>query len=589
MANMAAQIFDDMGGKFQARLKGMRTETKSASSGQFEGTMNVALLEAKFDMDVFDRLHDPTFVAIERSSNSGTTYLVYEVVSVHPMHYQMLGVTASIPQQIREEFLERVSESWGHSQETWIDLGAYQTGYRLSLVAGKPEFERSSLTPLQGSVAHILSRESVEEFLCVRDGLEVGKVKGLDIRLKVDDPSLVMYHVGVFAFTGSGKSNLTSYIVRSLMERDRRLKVCVLDVSGEYAVQLIDRLDDGMVLTTEEFDDVEKFAQSQVMPETLGLSTKQEKRVHAIFQKLRDDGRLKYLMLDEQTLQWDLEKLYRILQAMLEGGKVGSLPVEGTLSSLKSHFASSGTPQRTLIQKLGSADLDYIIKELESLRQKLHEKSSAIKDVDAALEIINMQKSSAGSVIGGTPEQAAYDFLAGDERLLILYTPEPRLAQEAAARFLDRMLFLKKVHGFRQKVLVVIDEAQEFATNDPRGPQIDSNRAVEALLRQGRKYGASALISTQRVAHLNTNALQQLHSYFVSTLPRYYDRMVIADSFSLDLGVLQKTTELQTGEWLFVSYKATRQKNVPVFIEAPNNEDALRKYLSAAGPGTEAS
>jgi hypothetical protein len=51
-----------------------------------------------------------------------------------------------------------------------------------------------------------------------------------------------------------------------------------------------------------------------------------------------------------------------------------------------------------------------------------------------------------------------------------------------------------------------------------------SSRAVEALLRQGRKYGLGGCIATQRIAYLNTNALQQLHTYFVGTLPRPYDR-----------------------------------------------------------------
>jgi hypothetical protein len=581
MSTELSAIFDDMGGRFQARLKGTKTETKSAFGGQFEGTMNVAQLEAKFDMEVFDRLHDPTFVAIERNSKAGRSYLIYEVVSVHPMHYQMLGVTSSVPQQIREEFLERVSESWNDSQETWIDLGAYQTGYRLTVDGGSPCFERSSLTPLQGSVAHLLSRDSVEEFICIRDGLDIGKVKGMNIRLKVDDASLVRYHIGVFAFTGSGKSNLTSYLVRCLMERDPKLKVCVLDVSGEYSIHLIDRLKDGMILTTEEFDKIDRFYQSQVVPETLGLSPSGEDKIISTFESLKATKRLRYLALGEQTFQWDLGKVYDLLQVILQDKKVGSLPAEGTLSNLRSHFASKGIPQRTLIRELDPTDLDHLLGELQSLRQKLHEKSSAVKDIDAAVDIISMQKGSDNEQTEGTPEQAAYDFLAGDERLLIVYAPDPRQAQEAAARFLNRLLFLKKVHGFRQKVLVVIDEAQEFATNDPRGTQVESSRAVEALLRQGRKYGASALISTQRVAYLNTNALQQLHSYFVSTLPRSYDRVVIADSFSLDLGVLQRTTELQTGEWLFVSYKATRQKNVPVFIEAPNNEESLRKYLSA--------
>jgi len=98
-------------------------------------------------------------------------------------------------------------------------------------------------------------------------------------------------------------------------------------------------------------------------------------------------------------------------------------------------------------------------------------------------------------------------------------------------------------------------------------------------LRQGRKYRAGCWLSTQRVAHLNVNALQQLHSYFASTLPRLYERMVVADAYSLEYEVLDRLAELEVGEWLFVSYKASKMRNVPVFIKAENNEDHLVRHL----------
>jgi len=140
---------------------------------------------------------------------------------------------------------------------------------------------------------------------------------------------------------------------------------------------------------------------------------------------------------------------------------------------------------------------------------------------------------------------------------------------------------LKKTHGIGRTVLTVLDEAQEFIPDRTRKDDFteDSNKAVEALLRQGRKYRANCWVCSQRVAHLNVNALQQLHSYFVSVLPRFYDRMVIADAFSLSYDLLDRTTDLETGEWLFVSYKATKQRNVPVFIKTPNNEEILISNL----------
>ena len=57
-------------------------------------------------------------------------------------------------------------------------------------------------------------------------------------------------------------------------------------------------------------------------------------------------------------------------------------------------------------------------------------------------------------------------------------------------------------------------------------------------------------IATQRIAYLNTNALQQLHTYFVGTLPRPYDRNLVSNTFTIDQGILEKTLEFAPGEWL---------------------------------------
>jgi len=40
---------------------------------------------------------------------------------------------------------------------------------------------------------------------------------------------------------------------------------------------------------------------------------------------------------------------------------------------------------------------------------------------------------------------------------------------------------------------------------------------------------------------------------------------------SVSCDLLDKTLDLETGQRLFVSYEATKRKNVPVFIQAPDN------------------
>ena len=73
--------------------------------------------------------------------------------------------------------------------------------------------------------------------------------------------------------------------------------------------------------------------------------------------------------------------------------------------------------------------------------------------------------------------------------------------------------------------------------------------------------------------------LSQLHTYFVGTLPRPYDRQLISETFMIDKRILEKTLEFARGEWLLSSYIATGMENVPIFMKADNAEREVERYL----------
>ncbi len=62
------------------------------------------------------------------------------------------------------------------------------------------------------------------------------------IPFTVNIEKLIHYHVGVFAFTGSGKSNFTSLVMRKAMKTISDVKFVVFDISAEYGVNIIDLL-----------------------------------------------------------------------------------------------------------------------------------------------------------------------------------------------------------------------------------------------------------------------------------------------------------------------------------------------------------
>jgi DNA helicase HerA-like ATPase len=59
------------------------------------------------------------------------------------------------------------------------------------------------------------------------------------IPFTVNIEKLLHYHLGAFAFTGSGKSNLTSLIVRKAMNSVSNVKFVIFDISSEYGVNIL--------------------------------------------------------------------------------------------------------------------------------------------------------------------------------------------------------------------------------------------------------------------------------------------------------------------------------------------------------------
>lgn len=166
-------------------------------------------------------------------------------------------------------------------------------------------------------------------------------------------------------------------------------------------------------------------------------------------------------------------------------------------------------------------------------------------------------------------------------KLFVINLPDAEVARYFCSEVINR-IFRKRKSNFTliPRVVFVFDEAQEFIPAEKRKEDgtDNSSRAVEKLLRHGRKYNLNGWISTQRIAHLNTNALQQLHSYFVSTMPRPYDRQLISDTFAIDDAFMDRTLTFQNGDWLMTSFKATNTQNVPVFFHAINNEDSILDF-----------
>lgn len=568
-------LFHELDDIFEAKLRHYSIVSQKAFVREGEAVFRegVAYIDALFDLEIFDKLHEPSLIGIKRITSKGEhIYILFETIETRPRHYESASLTPDVPPVLKWDYLDRIRDSWVKGGENWMEIIAVHTGYILSVGNGPLSFRKSTLSPLVGSDAHIMSKDVIREMVCIEGGSELGTLKGYEIPLRVDIYNIFKYHTGVFGFTGSGKSNLVSLLVRKVLDNHDDIKILIFDIAGEYAIHLLDLLIrmNGVIYTIESLTR-ERFLESQVIPESLLNSIDEE----AIRNEL---SKVNYFRISVKRRTVTLDTVRDILLKIAD-----NRPIFTDLVNQAIRIIGKYSPDLSYHTFLNTHkdDGERIITIFRELKNRHSSRSHSYMD----LEILSEGGYGASEDDTLSVSDIAYRAVRdkNQEPITIFYIPEPTYARMAITEFINTMFKLKKTYGLGNKLLIIMDEAQEFIPDKTRTDDYtyQSNLAVEALLRQGRKYSAGAWIATQRLAHLNTNALQQLHSYFVSTLPRTYDRNVVSDAFSISRSIIDKSTQLDVGEWIFVSYKATKLKNVPVEVKAENNEDYILRYFRA--------
>ena len=613
--------FTDFEGKFHARLAaviprffGGGADSKvTGTSARYQCRIKI-----EYQKDLMGLLEEGMLLAVRNfkpTSNGGERYTLMEITRVWPEHFGLRGLSDNGYYPMQFEIIEQSEADWQKNDTStmMIQIDAIPINYDL-ILSGKGAFNfvKGFSYPVVGSSAYLLNSDMINRMYNKRitdsmgidptrtvEGARIdprlGLVKMFErskiiIPIYVDFEKLVRYHFGVFAFTGGGKSNLTSNVLRRILLHtdEKNTKVVLFDISCEYTFLLLDLLADptfpSKIVLERRVDSEEQFFNSVVKP----TEYEDDQRIKAGLRRIISQGKVTYYTKPKQ-------KVPRFLQFLDELAAQRKDNVE------KPHYINA-------IDKIHDAVLEYMeenalsegqevdelfIQYIDEIARvaveqfRVHEKSGLYAWATTRTTILDTIKSKREKETtekGGLTAEKIRELIEDETtRLVCLSISDPFSIKELAiALTQDLLSHRKRKFQVKPYILIVFDEAQEFipAMGDSSGIDKKCSRQVETLLRQGRKYGLGVCVSTQRIANLNTNALQQLHTYFIGTLPRPYDRLLISDTFMIDKGILEKTLEFAPGEWLLSSYIATGIENVPIFIKADNAEKEIEKYLS---------
>jgi DNA helicase HerA-like ATPase len=621
-------IFTDFDGKFKGRLS-------AVIPARIENTSENAPISAKYDCrikveyhkDIMSLLEEGMIIAVKNfkskfnnQQNKTERFTLFVISRIWPDHYGIRGLSDSTYYPMQFEIIEQSVEDWDTDDKStmMIQISAIPINYDLLVNTTdegeiKYEYVKGFSYPIIGDTVFLLNAKTVSQMYnqkvtkkmnwdinnnnLDKSGPELGIVKMFEnstekIPIYVHLDNLVRYHFGIFAFTGGGKSNLLSNILRKILLHTKDTKILLFDISCEYPFLLSDLFADpsieSKIILESPVNDAEQFYISVVKPIEFEEDERAKKGLIKVFERgitthfvkpssvtptckeiLKELEDLKNESTGKPHYLDAINQIYtKLFECMAQNNLNESSFIDENFVQILSISAIEAMKTFKVSDKAG---LYAWASSRDTLRGRLQQKKNDITNKDN-----NINYNS-----GITLDQII-KILEGNTRLTCISISDPYTIKDIAIT-LSRDLLYKRKRQFKVRpyILFVFDEAQEFVQDlsNARGIDKECSIEVETLLRQGRKYGLGGCIATQRIAYLNTSALQQLHTYFVGTLPRPYDRNVVSNTFNIDNQILEKTLEFAPGDWLLSSYIATGIENVPIFIRAEDSEKKIENFI----------
>jgi uncharacterized protein len=621
-------IFTDFDGKFKGRLS-------AVIPARIENTSENAPISAKYDCrikveyhkDIMSLLEEGMIIAVKNfkskfnnQQNNTERFTLFVISRIWPDHYGIRGLSDSTYYPMQFEIIEQSVVDWDTDDKStmMIQISAIPINYDLLVNTTdegeiKYEYVKGFSYPIIGDTVFLLNAKTVSQMYNQKvtkkmnwdinnnnldiSGPELGIVKMFEnstekIPIYVHLDNLVRYHFGIFGFTGGGKSNLLSNILRKILLHTKDTKILLFDISCEYPFLLSDLFADpsieSKIVLESPVNDAEQFYISVVKPIEFEEDERAKKGLIKVFERgitthfvkpssvtptckeiLKELEDLKNESTGKPHYLDAINQIYtKLFECMGQNNLNESSFIDENFVQILSISAIEAMKTFKVSDKAG---LYAWASSRDTLRGRLQQKKKDITNKDN-----NVNYNS-----GITLDQII-KILEGNTRLTCISISDPYTIKDIAIT-LSRDLLYKRKRQFKVRpyILFVFDEAQEFVQDlsNARGIDKECSIEVETLLRQGRKYGLGGCIATQRIAYLNTSALQQLHTYFVGTLPRPYDRNVVSNTFNIDNQILEKTLEFAPGDWLLSSYIATGIENVPIFIRAEDSEKKIEYFI----------
>ncbi len=382
--------------------------------------------------------------------------------------------------------------------------------------------KRPTFPPSPGTRVSLARKESLQRFLHFdqESGLHLGEVEHHQLPVKLNVSSLLKKHLAILAMSGFGKSHFASVMLEELLDRKKEHgRIAVLDPHGEYS----------------------SFAEPTKDKNCKDYSNKTK-------------------LIKAHDIKIGVPKLsVNIVSGIIPGL---SAPQKRDLSRLLSKLKSE------MKQGMGPFDLNDLrdaIARDEGIKE--NSKSPLIAWLDSLREM---------HLFGKTDNPSVVDLVKPGQLTVIDLGDLINLKKkQIIVSYFAQRLFYERRNKFIPPFLLVLEEAHQFIPQIAKSETAISRSIIRTIAREGRKFGASLCLISQRPVQLDTTALSQCGTHIILRITNPYDLKHIGESSEgLDSKSLDMITSLRVGEALIVG-EAT---HFPVFFKVRQRKSQESKH-----------
>lgn len=376
----------------------------------------------------------------------------------------------------------------------------------------------TSCYPALGDRVRVATKGELEVAFSAEDKatVRVGTLRQDDtiaVNLKVDD--LLGKHFAVLGTTGTGKSCTTALILRAILERNQAAHIVLIDPHNEYATafggmaEIISPSNLQLPLWLLNFEEtVEIFVPDQDRKAEIEILADLIPMAKARFAagRAQDGGRLRRAMTDANRCSVDVPIPYRVSDLLqLIDDRMGRLENKRELQ-----------PYRQLKQRIEAISLD-----------------SRYSFLFASLTVTDDMAQVLGRL---------FRVPLHDHPLTILeLTGLPSEVVNVVVTVLCRLTFeFAMWSDGKIPVTLVCEEAHRYVPSNPTLGFEPCKRAIAKIAKEGRKYGASLCIVTQRPSEIDPTILSQCNTVFALRLSNDRDQSIVSSAITdTSLGLLE--------------------------------------------------